>query len=145
MRFSRLARTVRVLVFSIWVLSFALAADRPSGAAAGAGPALSRNAAAQKHPISPLIYGMNFADESLAAELWLPVRRWGGNTTTRYNWQNDMANHTSDYYFENIPEDNPDPSHLPDGSAADRFVEQDRATGTQTLLTIPLIGWTPAQ
>ncbi len=31
---------------------------------------------------------------------------------------------------------------LPDGSTTDRFIEQDRRTGTQTLLTIPMIGWT---
>ena len=52
---------------------------------------------------------MNFADEALAAELRLPVRRWGGNATTRYNWQNDTTNTGSDWYFENIPNDNADP------------------------------------
>ena len=51
----------------------------------------SVDAGAGRHPISPYIYGMNFADESLAAELRLPVRRWGGNATTRYNWQNDTS------------------------------------------------------
>jgi hypothetical protein len=30
---------------------------------------------------------------------------------------------------------------LPDGSTTDRFIEQDRWTDTQTLLTIPMIGW----
>ena len=53
---------------------------------------------------------MNFADEALARELRLPVRRWGGNATTRYNWQNDTSNHASDWYFENIPEENPNPA-----------------------------------
>ncbi|MDX6379600.1 MAG: hypothetical protein QOI57_624, partial [Rubrobacteraceae bacterium] len=100
---------------------------------------------ADRHQISADIYGMNFADESLASELRLPVRRWGGNATTRYNWQYDTANHASDWYFENIPNDNPDPTKLPDGSETDRFVEQDRHTSTRTLLTVPLIGWTPDQ
>ncbi|MFL5803577.1 MAG: glycoside hydrolase family 44 protein [Roseiflexaceae bacterium] len=116
-------------------------ADRP--AAAASGPALSVNAAAGQHSISPLIYGMNFADPTLALQVGLPVNRWGGNTTTRYNWQNDMANHASDYFFENIPWDNPDSSQLPNNSAADRFVKQNRDNATDTLLTIPLIGWTP--
>src|SRR5205085_1327751 len=31
----------------------------------------------------------------------------------------------------------------PDGSSSDRFIEQGRRTGSQTLLTIPMIGWTP--
>jgi hypothetical protein len=42
-----------------------------------AGPALQINAAAGRHPISPYIYGINFAEEALAVELRLSVRRWG--------------------------------------------------------------------
>lgn len=110
-----------------------------------AGPVLQVDAAAHQHPISPYIYGINFADEALAADLRLPIRRWGGNATTRYNWQNDTANRTSDWYFENIPETNAEPATLPDGSAVDRFIEQDRRTGTASLITLPLIGWTPKQ
>lgn len=109
----------------------------------GAGPALSVDVSADRQPISQDIYGINFADEALASELDLPVRRWGGNSTTRYNWQNDTANHAMDWYFENLPKDNSNPGALPNGSASDRFVEQDRRTGTKTILTLPLIGWTP--
>jgi len=106
-----------------------------------AGPNLTVDAAAGRHAISDDIYGMNYADEELAAEVRLPVRRWGGNGTSRYNWQNDTSNRGSDWYFENIPETNTHPESLPDGSAADRFVEQDRRTSTKTLMTVPLIGW----
>ena len=106
-----------------------------------AAPTLSVNVAASRHAISDGIYGMNFADEALAADLRLPVRRWGGNSTTRYNWRTDVSNHAADWYFENIPEGNS--PNLPNGSTADLFVEQDRRTGTRTLLTMPLIGWTP--
>jgi PKD repeat protein len=103
---------------------------------------LSIDAGAERHPIRPGIYGMNFADEQLASDLRLSVRRRGGNSTSRYNWQNDTYNTGSDWYFENIREDTPDSSALPDGSAADLFVEQDRRTGAKTILTVPLIGWT---
>lgn len=104
---------------------------------------LNINTTAAGYPINPDIYGMNFADENLATEIDLPVRRWGGNATTRYNWQNDTANHAMDWYFENIPNDNANPSALPNGSTTDRFVAQDRRTNTKTILTMPLIGWTP--
>lgn len=110
----------------------------PSG-----GPALSVNVAAGRHAISPYIYGMNYAEEALADELDLPVRRWGGNSTTRYNWQADIHNTGADWYFENIPEENNNRAALPNGSAADKFVEQNNRTGTETLMTVPLIGWTP--
>jgi hypothetical protein len=105
----------------------------------GVGPDLSVDASAGRRAISEAIYGMNYADESLAAELSLPVRRWGGNSTTRYNWQTNMHNVGSDWYFENIP----DGAAGADGSASDLFVEQDQRTGTRTLMTVPLIGWTP--
>ena len=110
--------------------------------APGVGPALTIDTGAGLHRISPDIYGMNYANEGLATDLRLPVRRWGGNSTSRYSWQNDTTNTGSDWYFENIPQDNPNPSALPNGSTADLFVEQDRRTGTRTLMTVPLIGWT---
>ncbi len=114
--------------------------------AASPGPRLTVDATADVHPISEFIYGMNHAPEALARELRLPVRRWGGNATSRYNWQADVSNRGSDWFFENIPEvdangQQADPAKLPDGSSVDRFVEQDRRTGTRTLLTVPMSGW----
>lgn len=97
---------------------------------------------ADRHPISPDIYGMNFADPSLMRELGMTVRRWGGNATTRYNYLDDTSNRGSDWFFETLPEDNADRARLPAGSAADRFVAEGLAVGTNTVLTVPLIGWT---
>src|SRR5690242_7437683 len=110
--------------------------------AAVAGPSVTVDPTAGLHPISRDIYGMNFADEALAQELKLPVRRWGGNATTRYNYALDETNRGSDWYFENVP-GTADPATLPDGSETDQFVEQDRRTGTSSILTVPLIGWVP--
>jgi hypothetical protein len=118
-----------------------LAAAAPALAAAG--PTLAVDLRADRHPISPHIYGMNFTDEALAAELRLPVRRWGGNATTRYHFRYDTTNRASDWFFENIEEPNDNPAALPDGSSTDRFVDQDRRTGTASVLTLPLIGWAP--
>lgn len=136
-------RPVHALCVTVLVSALLLASmfDTPAQVIAATGPALTVNVAADRHAISPYIYGMNFADEALAKELRLPVRRWGGNSTTRYNWQIDVHNTGSDYFYENIPDGNS--TTLPNGSSVDQFVEQDRRTGTQTLLTIPLIGWTP--
>ena len=93
---SRFARIVLFLLVLSAMLSVSFDAGQPTAAIASSGPLLSVNAGVGQHPISPFIYGMNFADKALAQELRLPVRRWGGNTTTRYNWQNDMSNHASD-------------------------------------------------
>src|SRR5687768_1358699 len=124
------------------IAAITLVATPGRDASAATGPALSIDAGADQHPISPLIYGMNFADAGLAQDVRLPVDRWGGNSTTRYNWKLDVHNTGSDYYFENIPDGNS--TTLPNDSTADRFIEQDRGTNTQTLLTVPLIGWTPS-
>lgn len=109
----------------------------------GAGPALTVDVAQDRRPISEDIYGMSFCDEALAAELRLPVNRWGGNATTRYNYIHDVSNRASDWYFQNIVEPHPNPSELPDNSSADRFVEANNRTGTKSVITLPLIGWTP--
>jgi hypothetical protein len=108
-----------------------------------AGPDLTVDALANQKPISPYIYGMNFASVELATELHLPVRRWGGNATSLYNFKLDVHNTGSDWYFENIPEYNSNPAALPDGSSVDHTIDQDRQTGTKTILSLPLIGWTP--
>ncbi len=92
---------------------------------------LSVDLAADRKPISPEIYGIHYADdEAFAAEIDLPVRRWGGNTATRYNWKNDMYGNP-DWYFEN--------EHA--GTSADQFIAQGRRTNTQSIITIPMSGW----
>ncbi len=98
---------------------------------------------ADRHPISPLIYGVNFGDPTQLADLAFPLRRWGGNSTTRYNWRFDISNRASDWFFQNIPNSNPDPTQLPDGSAADVFIDETMAVASQALLTAPIIGWVP--
>ena len=98
---------------------------------------------ADRRPISPRIYGVNFGSLAQAGRLHWPVRRWGGNATTRYSWQDDITNHASDWFFYNIEIANPNPSQLPDNSSSDRFIDETLASGGEVLLTVPTIGWTP--
>ena len=109
----------------------------PAAVTVDVAPALDRR------PISPLIYGVNWGGAAQASRLRWPVRRWGGNAVTRYSWQHDISNHASDWFFYNLEESNPSPAALPDGSAADVFIDQTRAAGGEVLLTVPTIGWTP--
>jgi uncharacterized protein (TIGR03437 family) len=108
---------------------------------ASTGPALSVDAAAQNHPISPDIYGINdYSDQGLASELRLSVRRWGGDATTRYNWQLDSYNSASDWYYEDFTASNAT-SNVRDNSKFNQVMELSRTTGTRTIGTIPMIGW----
>lgn len=113
--------------------------------AAGAeAPRLTVDAASGRHPISPDIYGINdYSDKGLATELRLGVKRWGGDASTRYNWKNDTFNSGSDYYFHNFAYTDAHPESLPNGSAFDRFVDDNLRTGVKSFGTIPLVGFTP--
>jgi hypothetical protein len=99
--------------------------------------------ALDRHPVNPLIYGVNFGTTQEFTDLPYPVRRWGGNATTRYSWQNDTSNRALDWFFMNVPSTIPDASKLPDGSSADLFMSETRTAHAEVLLTVPTIGWTP--
>jgi hypothetical protein len=94
------------------------------------------DANANRHPISPLIYGTNFATAQQLSELHAPLNRRGGNATTRYNWQANASNHASDWYFESLAEE----SGIA-GDDADRFVDESHAGGAEPMITIGMLGW----
>jgi hypothetical protein len=97
------------------------------------------DASANRHPISPLIYGVAFASPAgQLSDLNVPIHRSGGNTESRYNWQLNAHNHANDWFFESLD----DGSSTPAGSADD-FVTSTKANGAQPMLTIPMIGWVP--
>ena len=122
----------------------AVTGEQPAApATAAAAITVTVDPSANRHPISPLIYGVNFGDDAQAARLRWPVRRWGGNSTTRYSWQDDTSNHASDWFFYDLPNDNPNPQNLPFGSSSDLFVGATRTAAGEPLITVPTIGWTP--
>jgi len=93
--------------------------------------------------INPLIFGVAYGDGTRNAQIGYSVRRWGGNSTTRYNWQVDVNSTASDYYFENIP-NSTDRTHVPPlNNSADQFISEAKNAGAHALITIPTIGWTP--
>lgn len=85
--------------------------------------------------IDPRIYGIAYyANEDQARrQQWTigaTMRRWGGNTASRYNWQTDAWNTASDWYFENV-------ATRPFRS----FLDDDRAHHLGSAVVVPLIGW----
>jgi hypothetical protein len=102
------------------------------------------DASQNRHPISPLIYGVAFATSNQVADLNTPLNRSGGNSETRYNWQLNAHNHANDWYFESLDDYNSgDPRATVPGSTADEFVANSKNGGAQPALTIPMIGWLP--
>jgi hypothetical protein len=94
------------------------------------------DAAANRHTISPLIYGTAFATSAQLLDLNAPLNRSGGNTTTSHNWQQNASNHANDWYFESIS----DGPNTP-GESGDTFIQASKNGGAQPALTIPIIDW----
>lgn len=99
---------------------------------------LAVDVAAGRKPISPHIYGLNFAKEALAAELDLPLRRWGGNATSRYNWQTGHTNHAADWFFHNNVKYD---EYTGVDQSADQWVAENSRTGAASLITLPMSGY----
>ncbi len=91
--------------------------------------------------ISPYIYGIAYSamHEYLVTDHWKvkpTARRWGGNPTSRYNWELGNAwNTASDYFFMNV-----NYSAEKDFTWA-KFLEVNRDRRVRTALTVPMIGW----
>jgi Glycoside hydrolase family 44 len=92
--------------------------------------------------ISPLIYGIagisgDPGDEP--AHVWdlgATARRWGGNGSSRYNWQLGNAWNTNhDWFFRNVP------VSRRARFSYETFLEENRAHGVATALTVPMLGW----
>lgn len=96
---------------------------------AGAEASVTLLCDAKGHAISPRIYGVAFADED--PSLGASAHRWGGNTTSRYNFvRGDVWNTANDWFFQNVTID---PWTV--------FLDKARARGGYAALTVPMIGW----
>ena len=115
-----------------------LLAGAPIQPGTNATVAVQVDAALNRHPISPQIYGTAFASSNQMADLNFVMNRSGGNSETRYNWQLNAHNHAADWYFESLDDGNSTP-----GASADDFVSNSKNGGAQAMITIPMIGWMP--
>lgn len=79
-------------------------------------------------PVSPTIFGIAFADAD--KDLGATAHRWGGNTTTRYNWRISSWNTAQDWFWQNIKID----SH-------DVFLAKAEKLGGFAAITVPIMGW----
>ncbi len=94
------------------------------------------DANANRHPISPYVYGIAYGTSTTLADLNAPLNRYGGNNTSRYNWQLNADNRGSDWYFESIPE-----ASATAGERGDTFISTSKAAGAQAMVTVPIIDW----
>ena len=94
------------------------------------------NTLANRHTISPFVYGGNLSNATNVADSGTTLGRWGGNASSTYNWILHTYNADNDYYFED---------YLTDGGAADgdsvQFVKDIQNAGGFPLTTMATLGW----
>ncbi len=94
---------------------------------------VSINTLANRHPISPYIYGVNFPPSAAyVTQSGATLVRWGGNNASRYNWKINGKNIDADWYFENYSWGTPDSS---------TFLSSMSAAGGSPIMTIPMLSW----
>lgn len=134
--FDAITLHAKTQVGSDWVKldKVVLASFDPKAALAAIANAPARNVTlavdckAPDRPISPYVYGI--AGDGDWVDLGATIRRWGGNPTTRYNFQTNALNLGKDWYFENVK-----------GGDYRTFLEENRKHGLASALTVPMIGW----
>jgi hypothetical protein len=104
----------------------------------GTGIPIKVDAASGVHAISPYIYGMSGGTRDYYKEMGISVVRWGGNQTTRSNWEMNSSNSGADWHFANVSQNSYDRTP---GKASVNFVNGNRAVGAESFITIPTIGW----
>ncbi|HEY1802849.1 MAG TPA: glycoside hydrolase family 44 protein [Terracidiphilus sp.] len=117
--------------------------------ATAAGPALSIDVntpgtpSENPHTISPYVYGMNgYVLDSASEKTANPgIVRWGGDDTSRYNYQSNMTNSASDYDFENFLGGGGQFPNATGSTNFTQFVQSTDAAGSSTLGTVPVLGW----
>ncbi|MBI2686797.1 MAG: PKD domain-containing protein [Acidobacteria bacterium] len=91
---------------------------------------------ANRRPIDPRVYGIAYGTTAQLSELNVPLNRYGGNNTSRYNWQINADNRGQDWYFESIPE-----SNSTAGERGDTFISSTQSGGAVPMITIPMLDW----
>lgn len=92
------------------------------------------------HSINPYVYGMNAYDLDPASQAIAnpSITRWGGDNTSRYNYQNGWSNSAADWYFENGPPSN---DGMPGDGTFNSYLSTVHSGGANALGTVPVTGW----
>jgi hypothetical protein len=127
---------VRALVCGILGLVI-LASTPPSFADPPSAITINVDASADRHAISPLIYGVSYgSDYNALADLGATLNRNGATPASTYNWQVNADNRAGDFFFESIALDSAVPGEL-----GDTFIQASKSGGALPMLTIPMLDW----
>jgi hypothetical protein len=97
------------------------------------------NTLANRHAISPYVYGGAFPKDAPAiTDSGLSVVRWGGNAASTYNWKLFTDNADNDYYFEDFTF-----GALNNAADSDstQFIKDVKTAGSLPLMTMVMLPW----
>jgi len=94
------------------------------------------NTLANRHTISPFVYGGNIGSGVNVADSGSTLGRWGGNATSTYNWQLHTYNADNDYYFEDFNTG----GNGQDGDSV-QFITDVETAGGHPLTTMAMLDW----
>jgi hypothetical protein len=95
------------------------------------------NTLANRHQISPYIYGTNSTSKPQIADLAPGVARFGGNVGTNYNWLTHSYNSGADWFYEDFPLGDPSGGSVDSVGLTQSTVK----SGSQMITTMPLLDW----
>src|ERR1041385_4365261 len=81
---------------------------------------------ANRHSISPQVYGLSESASTPPGDPNCPLNRHGGTPTSRYNWLQNADNRAADWYFESIAS-----ASSVQGEVGDTFIQQTKSVGAQ--------------
>src|SRR6476620_7231388 len=125
MRCSTAFRLAAVLLF----LSTQVWAQNPTAL-------ISVDVNANRRPIDPRIYGIAYGTTAQLQDLNVPLNRYGGNNSSRYNWQLNADNRANDWYYESIGD-----SSSVAGERGSTFISTTQSGGARSMITIPMLDW----
>lgn len=97
---------------------------------------------ANRHAISPYVYGVNFpSDTNYVTDSGATFVRWGGNASTRYNWLNFGTNAAADWYFQNRAMCSSPGCNTALYSDSKQFVSSIAGVGVAPIMTIGMLPW----
>jgi len=89
-----------------------------------------------RHAVSPYVYGGSYPlNAATITDSGLTVVRWGGDATSRYNWQTFTYNAAADWYFEDFGY-----SEIGDGDSV-QYIKDVEAAGSNPLMTMVMLPW----
>jgi hypothetical protein len=136
-------RAIAGLFAAFVLVSVSVLSPNAAGAQSSGQAMVMVDAAANRHPISPYIYGVALGDESALKALNSPDNRIGGDSYSTYNWKVNTYNNGQDWFYESSPSSfwpQAEVSMKP-GERVDSIIAWGNAAGATTLVTVPINGW----